>query len=282
MHFTIINGEPREDTQATLHVSDLGLRRGYAVFEFFRVTQRVPLFLEDHLERLWNSARLAELELPINQEDLQAQVTRLISLNDMKDGAVQIVLTGGYSADLFTVTQPNLIVTPVAIEPLPNQHRSHGVKLITERHVRELPQAKTTAYLTAMRLAKRMHAAEAMEIVYYDEQRVYEASRAGLAYIKNGTLVTSGDLVLESISMKHLLSVAKPILDIEQRTYTLAELLAADEVLTTGSIRGIIPAVLIDNHRIGTGRVGPVARHLANLFESHIEGYVNRWTAAVR
>jgi D-alanine transaminase/branched-chain amino acid aminotransferase len=274
MSYAIINGETVSNDKAVLHINDLGLRRGYAVFEFFRVIQGVPLFAEDHLARLARSATLAELKLPYSREQLEASLHQLIEVNKLEDGAVQMILTGGYSEDIFTVSKPNFIMATVALETLPPDHFSKGVKLITYKHTRELAEAKTTAYLTAMRLSKRMKAQGAMEIVYYDDTRVYEASRSGLGFIKNNIFVTSKEHVLESVSMKHFLSLVRQALKVEERNYTLAELLEADEVFITGAIRGVIPVVMIDSQPIGEGAVGQVGLELMEEFSKHVEKYV--------
>jgi branched-chain amino acid aminotransferase len=273
MTYAIINGETVSNDKATLHISDLGLRRGYAVFEFFRVIQGVPLFAEDHLARLANSAKLAELELPYTTEQLETFLRQLINVNKLENGAVQMVLTGGYSEDLFTIGQPNFIMAAVTVETLPPDYFAKGVKLITHKHTRELAEAKTTAYLTAMRLSKHMKAQGAMEIVYYDDNRVYEASRSGLGFIKDDTFVTSREGVLESVSMKHFLSLVKQSLATEERNYTLTELLEADEVFITGAIRGVIPVVMIDSQTIGNGEVGKVGLELMEGFRNHVEIY---------
>jgi D-alanine transaminase/branched-chain amino acid aminotransferase len=274
MSYAIINGETVSDDKAVLHISDLGLRRGYAVFEFFRVIRGVPLFAEDHLARLARSATLAELELPYSREQLEAFLRQLIEVNHLEDGAVQMVLTGGYSEDIFTVSKPNFIMAAVAVETLPPDYFSRGVKLITHKHTRELAEAKTTAYLTAMRLSKHMKAQGAMEIAYYDDERVYEASRSGLGFIKNGMFVTSKENVLESVSMKHFLFLVRQTIPVEERNYSLTELLEADEVFITGAIRGVIPVVMIDSQPIREGTVGRYGLELTKQFNDHVERYV--------
>jgi branched-chain amino acid aminotransferase len=274
MNYAIINGETVSDDKAVLHISDLGLRRGYAVFEFFRVIQGVPLFAEDHLSRLARSAQLAELELPYTREQLETFLHQLVEANKLEDGAVQMILTGGYSEDLFTISKPNFIMAAVAVEALPPDYFSKGVKLITHKHTRELAEAKTTAYLTAMRLSKHMKAQGAMEIVYYDDNRVYEASRSGLGFIKNGMFVTSKEGVLESVSMKHFLSLVKQTLKVEERNYTLTELLEADEVFITGAIRGVIPVVTIDSQPVSGSKVDRYGLELMEGFRNHVEMYI--------
>lgn len=276
MSYAVINGEFVKHDEAKLHISDLGLRRGYAVFEFFRVLQGVPLFIDDHLARLARSASIADLTLPQGKDKLKALLQNLIEKNTLNDAAVQLVLTGGYSEDIFTPTKPNLIIAPLAIEALPTHYHTDGVKLITHKHVRELPEAKSTAYLTALKLAKQMKQQGAMEIVYYDDSRVYEASRSGLAFIKNGVFVTAKEGVLESVTMKHLLILARERMPVEERNYTLQELLDADEALMTGAVRGVLLVSRIGDRAIGNGKIGEHGQALRQAFNEHVATYISK------
>ncbi|MCS7194435.1 MAG: aminotransferase class IV [Meiothermus sp.] len=276
MRYTYINGHILEHAQATLHISDLGLRRGYAVFEFFRVLKGVPVFLEDHLERFAHSAALLELEPPHGPEELARVVLELIDHNGMTEGGIQMLLTGGYSEDAFTPGQPNLIVTPIPVNPPPRQLYEKGGKIILHMNRRELPEAKTTDYLVAVRLAKRARAQGATEVVYHDGQWVSEGGRSSLLLVKNGVLVTAKEGVLPGITRKHLLQVARPLLPIEERPIALEELMHADEVLLTGATRQVMPITQIEDQPVGDGQVGPWAKALMGAFQRHLEAYLSQ------
>ncbi|RDI95534.1 aminotransferase IV [Meiothermus sp. QL-1] len=276
MRYVYINGNFVEYSQATLHISDLGLRRGYAVFEFFRVLRGVAVFLEDHLERFARSAALLELEPPCGRERLEDLIRELIQLNALEQGGIQMLLTGGYSEDAFTPGRPNLIITPTPVSPPPAHLYQQGGKVILQQNQRELPEAKTTDYLMAVRLARRVRAEGATEVVYHDGKRVSEGGRSSLCLIKDGVLVTAREGVLPGITRKHLLEVARPLLPIEERPITLDELFAADEVLLTGATRQVMPITQIEDRPVGSGRVGPWAQKLMAAFQAHLEAYLER------
>ncbi len=270
--WAIVDGERVPHEGATVHVSDLGLRRGFAVFEMFRVEALVPLFLEDHLERLARSADAIGLPLPRSLEAVADDVRALIDANAPDVTAAQILLTGGPSSDGVTFQHPTCIVTTMNLAPRPLEPA--GATLITHRHTRELPEAKSTNYLTAMRLASAMHAAGAIDVLYHDGEHVFEGARSGLAMITGDTLVTRREGVLESVSMRQLLGLARQRVRVEERAITLGELRAADEVLNTGSVRGVVPIVTIDGRPVGDGTVGPHARALFAAFAAHVDAYV--------
>jgi len=273
--YASINGTIIEHDKASLHISDLGLRRGYAVFEFFRILRGVPVFLEDHLERFERSARLLELTPPFGREKLEGLIRELIELNNLREAGIQMLLTGGYSPDAFTPGQPNLIIAPMAVTPPPAQLYQQGGKVILHQNLRELPEAKTTDYLVAVKLAKRVRAEGATEVIYHDGKTVYEGGRSSLLIIQQGTLITAQAGVLPGITRKHLLEVARPILPIQERPITLAELYSADEVLLTGATRQVMPITQIEDRRVGDGQVGPYSQQLMKAFQEHLDAYLN-------
>ncbi len=270
--WAILDGERVPYGDATVHVSDLGLRRGFAVFEMFRVEDGVPLFFEDHLARLARSAEAVGLPLPRGLAGVAEDVQALLDAHESGVTAVQILVTGGPSDDGVTFRQPTSVVTSMTVPPRPTA--PSGATLVAHRHARELPEAKSTNYLTAMRLANSMRAAGAIDVLYHDGTHVSEGARSALAIVQDGTLVTRCEGVLASVSMGQLLGVARHRMPVEERAITLEELHAADEVLSTGAGRGVVPIVAIDGRPVGDGEVGPHARALFKAFAAHVDGYV--------
>lgn len=276
MKYASINGTIIEHDKASLHISDLGLRRGYAVFEFFRILRGVPVFLEDHLERFERSARLLELTPPFGREKLEGLIRELIELNNLREAGIQMLLTGGYSPDAFNPGQPNLIIAPMTVTPPPAHLYQQGGKVILHQNLRELPEAKSTDYLVAVKLARRVREEGATEVIYHDGETVYEGGRSSLLIIQKGTLITAQAGVLPGITRKHLLEVARSILPILEQPITLSELYSADEVLLTGATRQVMPITQIEDRWVGDGQVGPYSQQLMKAFQEHLEAYLNR------
>lgn len=279
MEYVNLNGQLVRDTEAKIHVSDLGLRRGYGAFEFFRVLRGVPVFIEDHLERFVNSSQAIGLEVPYSRAELEGFIRELIRVNGFQNAGIQLVLTGGYSEDIFTPGHPNLIIAPIALREYPPALYRQGVKVITHRHVREIPEAKTIAYLTAVKLGPRMKAEGAAEVIYHDGKWVSEGARSSLGLVKEGVLITAKDGVLPGITRLHALRLAAQLMPVEQRAFTLEELYAADEVFITSSTRGVMPVTRIDDRPVADGRVGPRVSALVRAFEAHVEEYLARHAA---
>lgn len=274
MEYVNLNGQLVRDADAKIHISDLGLRRGYGAFEFFRVLRGIPVFIEDHLERFANSSRAIDLEVPYSREALEGFIRELIRVNGLQNAGIQLVLTGGYSEDAFTPGEPNLIIAPIALREYSPTLYQQGVKVITHRHVREIPEAKTIAYLTAVKLGPRMKAEGAAEVIYHDGRWVSEGARSSLGFVKEGVLITAKDGVLPGITRLHALRLAAQLMPVEQRAFTLEELYAADEAFITSSTRGVMPVTRIDDRLVGNGQVGPKVSALVKAFEAHVEEYL--------
>lgn len=271
----IVNGELVSEADATVHVSDLGLQRGYGAFDFFRLVDGIPLFFEDHLIRFARSRELLGLDGRWPEEEIRGFVARLIDANGLRDEGIQIVLTGGYSADMFTPGEPNLIIAPIAVTMATDEQYATGVKVITHNNSRELPDAKTTDYLMAVKLIPQMTAAGAIEVLYHDGERMSEGARSGFGIITaGGVLVTADQGVLESITLKRVLRVAGDLMPIELRDITIDEFAQAPEAFLTGTTRGILPITQVDDRPVGDGHVGPLTKRLIQAFRHEVDMYL--------
>src|SRR5688572_4620649 len=96
--------------EARLHVSDLAIQRGYGIFDFFRVQGRQVLFLDDYLDRFFQSAALMNLAVPYPVETLKTIIQNLIHQNNLPASGIKMILTGGYSEDGYHPAVPNLLL----------------------------------------------------------------------------------------------------------------------------------------------------------------------------
>jgi branched-chain amino acid aminotransferase len=271
--FVHLNGKLVPEAAASLHVSDLGLRRAYSVFEFCRVDEGVPVFLEDHLERFRRSCATLELPAP---PDIEARILELLRANRAELSGVSVYLTGGYSADGFTPGVPNLVIMEAPRQPFPAAMFTEGTKVITFTHTRELANAKTTDYLTAVRLGGAMRAAGATEVIFKTASQVLEGARAALGVVlPSGVIVSPVDDVLESVTLGRALKLARGFASVERRAVTLAEFETAPELFLTSATRGVMPVTTVDDRAVGDGRVGQTVTRLMRDLETHTAEYVS-------
>ncbi len=270
--FVHLNANLVPESDAKLHVSDLGLRRAYSVFEFLRVDDGVPVFFEDHFERFIRSCAVLELTPP---DDLELRVLDLLRVNHASYSGVSIYLTGGYSPDNFTPTEPNLIIIETPREPYPTDLFTLGTKVITHQHTRELAHAKTTDYLTAVRLSSAIKAASATEVIFTTSTHALEGARAALGVVlPSGAIVSPLDHVLESVTMRRALRLATTFAAVERRAVTLEEFHTAPELFLTSATRGVMPITQVDERLVGDGTVGGVVTRLMRDLDAHTKDYI--------
>jgi branched-chain amino acid aminotransferase len=274
----IVNGNLWDEDKASIPATDLTLRRGYGLFDFFRVHDGIPLYFEHHLMRLFRGIDRLGLNVQWNKDEITEQVFRLIASNRI-DGitGVRIVVTGGLSSDGFTPAAANVIVTQEKFSPPPHHLYSSGTALMTHEYRREIADVKSLNYMLAVFLAPEMKRRNTTEILYYSEGKVSECTRSNVFCIFGNKLITPLSDTLEGITRGRILEIGGPELDVEIRDISLSDLLKADEVFISSTIKRIIPVVRIDDHKIGNGTPGMATKKLMKKLSAHDSVYLNEF-----
>ena len=259
--------------QATISVHDLAILRGYSAFEALRTYDRRPFHLDEHLERLERSAALIDLELPCTHEQLTSIIHEIVARNAYRHAAVRMLVTGGESEDgVIAVGAPKLIVmiTPLGERDL--ERFARGINLMTTRLQRDIPEAKTSNYMSAIRVLKEAARHGVDDALFVNKLgHVQEATRSNFFLFRGDTLVTPREEVLIGITRNVVLDLARGRFSIEERPILLAELAQADEAFLTSSSKEITPVVRIDEQVIGSGKPGPRTSELEQRFIALIE-----------
>lgn len=274
--YSTINGQLVRADEAALKVTDLSILRGFAIFDFFLFRQKQPLFLDDYLDRFYRSAALIHMEIPYTRAAFAAQIFQLIEANQQEDGGIRLLLTGGYSPDGYTPTDPNILILQY---PLPaNAYRTDfSIKLMTYHFLRELPEVKTTNYATGIRLLTEMKQRGADDVLYIDGEWIRESARSNFFLVlDDGRVVTAGNKVLLGVTRKQILHLARQRYKVEEREVHISEIKQAKEAFFTSSIKGVLPVSQIDDQVIGDGKIGPVASQLQQDFMQLVQAYVQQ------
>ncbi|NEM98622.1 aminotransferase class IV [Pontibacter burrus] len=249
--------------QATLHISDLSIQRGYGIFDFFKVQQGQPMFLDDYLKRFYESARQMELPVPLDTTELKEVIRQLIQANQLPLSGIKMILTGGYSESGYDIGKPNLIITEQPLT-LPDQTIvTNGLKVITHSHVRELPEVKTINYTMGIRLLSNIKAAGAADMLYQQNGIVSEFPRCNFFIVtRDDVVVTPDKNVLSGITRKNVLQLARQKYKTEERAVTIADIAQAKEAFLTSTTKRILPIVQVDDLVIGNGKPGEITNEL--------------------
>ncbi len=271
-----VDGKFVPSDKAVIPVDDLAVIRGIGVCDLMRTFQGKPYFLREHLERLEQSARAVDLALKWSLDEIEAIVLETLDRNrEMAEANIRIIVTGGSSSDFITPQgNPRLLVLVTRIPPLPKEWYQNGVKVITVNQEREVPEAKSLSYIPAALALKKAKGLQAVEALYVDRDGfVKEGTTSNLFAVVNGCLVTPAEKVLKGITRKVILSLAGKLMNVELRPIPLAELLCAQEVFITGTNKGVVPVVKIDDTTIGDGHIGEKTRQIIRALNGHTSNF---------
>jgi len=275
--YIYINGEILHQDKALIPVYDLGLLRGLGIFDYFRVLEGVPVFAEDHIERLENSMRLMDFQTGLSASDWHAMFYELIKANNVERAGFRVVVTGGFSDDGYSIPEKKNIY--MMLHGLPNDDpalHEKGVSLVSTGYQRDTPEAKTTVYIESMKVQPQLKKAGAFEILYHWKGEISECSRCNIFFITpEGILVTPAKGMLKGITRKQVLSLAaEHNLKVEERAVHLEEVPWMAGAFLTATTKGVLPVVKIDDMTIGDGSVHPLAKQLHELYLNRVDTYL--------
>lgn len=270
--FVWVNDSLILSEEANLNIADLAVQRGYGIFDFFKTIDGKPVFLEDHLDRLFRSAVLMRLELKQSLDEIRDRIIRLIESNNLKDSGIKVILTGGFSTDGFNIAEPNLIISQQAFQ-IPRTMSEKGISILTHEYQRQFSNAKTLDYLQAIWLQPILKEKKADDVLYYSNGLIRECPRANIFIVtKDQKVVTPESGMLKGVTRKHVLEISGTRYVTEARDVSLDELRNAREVFITSTTKNILPVVQVDGYVIGDGNPGEVSRILAKEYNRIIYG----------
>jgi branched-chain amino acid aminotransferase len=274
-----INNEFVDDSKAMLHVSDLSMQRGFALFDFFRTVNGKPLYWDDHLDRFFASAAAMRLPVSKSKEELKKIALELISRSGLKEAGIRFMLTGGYSFNGYSPAAPNLVVTCNPVKVATAADFEKGMRIMTYEHQRELAHIKTINYQMAVWLQPVLLEKHADDVLYYRNNIITEFPRSNVFIVtREGKLVTPEHNILHGITRKNLIALASKQMEVEVRDITLHELKNATEVFLASTTKKIIPVLKIDDSIIANGNPGSVTKELYERLLDFEKAYLNKPT----
>jgi len=251
--------------KASVHPMDLGLIRGYGIFDFFRTVNFKPLFLEDYLDRFIASAEKTYIPLDYSRAELTAVIEDLIEKNNLKEGGMRMVLTGGVSANHFSPAKGKLFIFAEELLFPDEKKYQGGIKLLGLEYVRPVAEIKTTNYAYPVWDSIRWKKEGAEDVLYHMNGVVSESSRSNFFIVKDGIISTPDKHILNGITRKNIMKIAG---NVQIRPITVEETLGADEAFITSTTKILLPVTQLDEHVIGNGRPGEVSLGILEKFRA--------------
>ena len=274
-----IDGTLYEKDDARISVFDHGFLYGDGVFEGIRVYDGNVFRLEEHVDRLYQSAKTIALDPGISREEMRQAVLDTVSANEQRDAYIRLVVSrgpGDLGIDPDNCFRATVVVICASIKLYPQKFYDNGVPLVTS-HVRRIPiqcldpRIKSLNYLNNIMAKLDAKRAGAVEAVMLNHQgRVAECTADNIFLFSGGTLRTP-DLMngaLPGITRAAVLEIAQGMgLPTEEGNYGLHDLYNADEVFLTGTGAEIVPVIAVDGRTIGDGKPGAMTKRLLAEFQ---------------
>ncbi|TWU25837.1 branched-chain-amino-acid transaminase [Bythopirellula polymerisocia] len=273
-----INGAFVPQEEAKISVFDHGLLYGDGVFEGLRSYGGKIFRLEQHIRRLYESARAICLEIPLSQNQMCQAVSESVKKNGLSDGYVRALVTRGAGTlglDPNRCSNPQVIIIADTIALYPQELYDNGLEIITTSISRNHPSAlspriKSLNYLNNI-LAKieglKAGCIEALMLNHKGE--VAECTGDNIFLVRDEVLTTppldAG--ILAGITREAVIELARAAgTEVQEISLTKHDVYVADECFLTGTAAEVIPVVKVDDRPIGTGKPGPVTKDLTDRF----------------
>jgi D-alanine transaminase len=278
MEFALLNGTIIKRSEAKVDVEDRGYQFGDGVYEVIRTYNGKMFTLAEHLNRFVRSAESIGISLPYTTKQLMDQLEELRTKNNLETGNIYMQVTRGTAPrnHVFPTGNVSPTLTAYTIKGLrPLESLKTGVKAILTEDIRWLRCDIKSLNLLGNLLAKQKASEQGCyEAIQHRGQDVTEGSSSNIFIVKNSTVITheSDNLILKGITKDVILEICvKNNIPVQERTFSLAELDAAEEVFLSSTTAEVMPVIEINGKKIKSGTPGPITQKLQTLFEKEIE-----------
>lgn len=282
-----IDGKLLPEKDAKISVFDHGLLYGDGVFEGIRSYNGRIFKLEEHIDRLFRSAKAIDLKIPMSRKKMMEAVAETCKANKTDSGYIRLVVTRGVGTlglNPYSCKKPSVIIIAANIQLYPKKLYENGLSIVTVGTIRNHPEAinpciKSLNYLNNVLAKIEAINAGVMEAILLNTQGfVAEATGDNIFMVSGKKLITTPTHagVLEGITRDVVMELAAGIgFKVCEQLITRYDLYNADEVFLTGTAAEVIGVASIDRRKIGTGKPGKVTRKLERMYRdlaAH-EGY---------
>jgi branched-chain amino acid aminotransferase len=273
-----VDGKFYSEANAKISVFDHGLLYGDGIFEGIRFYNGRVFRLEEHLHRLWDSARSICLEIPMTMRDMTEAVLETIRQNHLRDGYIRLLVTRGIGNLGLNPTQcksPSVIIIAATIALYHEDFYRKGLTIVTCATRRSNsaalnPAVKSLNYLNNVMARVEANLAGADEaLMLNDAGNVAECTADNVFIVKHGQIftppVSAG--ALRGITRSVVFEIAAELgVKVRETDITRHDVFVADECFLTGTAAEIVPVVKADGRPIGNGKPGPITARIIARF----------------
>lgn len=274
----IIDGKQYSKEDAKVSVYDHGFLYGDGIFEGLRVYNSKIFKLDEHIARLYDSAKALMLKIELDSYELKDLLLETLKKDGRTDGYIRVVVTRGKGAlgiNPNSCPKTSTIIIIDDIQLFPEEYYIKGIDIITAATRRLAhncwdPRVKSLNYLNNIMAKMDALQAGCLEAVVLNEDGIVtEGSADNIFIVKDGILKTPAAHLglLRGITRDTILEIARDMkIKTEEGSYTRYDLYTADELFLTGSGAEVIPVISMDKRIIGDGIPGEVFKKLLKSY----------------
>ncbi|WP_202320795.1 branched-chain-amino-acid transaminase [Archaeoglobus neptunius] len=282
MLLVYIDGEFVPENEAKISIFDHGFLYGDGVFEGIRAYNGKVFRLKEHIDRLYDSAKAIDLEIPLSKEEFIEAILETLRKNNLKDAYIRPIVTrgiGDLGLDPRKCGKPSVIVITKPWGKLYGDLYEKGLTAVTVAVRRNAfdalpPNIKSLNYLNNILAKIEANAKGGDEAIFLDRNGyISEGSGDNIFIVKNGEIITPPTINnLRGITRQVVIEIIEKLgIPFRETNVGLYDLYTADEVFVTGTAAEIAPIVVIDGRKIGDGKPGEVTRRLMEEFRKITE-----------
>lgn len=273
-----VNGEMVPMKDAKISVFDRAFQYGDGVFEGMRCYDGRIFKLKEHTDRLFRSAKMIGIEMPMTKAEFSEVVKRVIRENNFREAHIKPVVSRGTAwklgLDPRNTTAPNIVIPARPIgKSMFDTEKGFRLASVSVRKVPAMcldPRVKSCNYLVHIMARNEALASGGDEAIIYDiHGYVSEGCGDNIFLVKEGDLYTpSVQDALEGITRNTVIEIAlREGLNVHETKLTSYDVYNADEIFVTGSGAGIITVTEVDKREVSGGRMGEITRRLSSLYD---------------
>lgn len=241
-----------------------------SVYEVIRIIDGIPLFLEEHLERLNKSFKLLGFDFSIIEEDMEKQIYKLIDINQCHDYNVKLIVN-----NLHTPTPDVFLFFIESNYPEEIQYEK-GIHAILYHGERDNPNAKVILKGFRQRVEETIREFSAFEAILVNQHRqITEGSRSNIFVVKNHSLYTApAEKVLMGVTRNRIITLCKTLgLTVEETPLSIDFLKSVDGIFMTGTSPKVLPIATVDDIHYNSA-ANPIILEVRKAYDNLIENYI--------
>lgn len=268
---------PTEEVSFNFSKNYLSIVRGYQVFTFFRTMNMKPIFLDDHLDRIFSNALSMQMEVPFSKEELKQKVFQTLEYNksSLNELNIMILFAGTTALKYSPLSTDQPIDLYIIISPVKEYSQEYlsGVSLGLFEYARNMGEVKApfTYFGGILGEHQLVKTKKYDEILFTDQGLILEGSTFSFFAVKGSKIITppTDGKILESVTRKNVIQSCLDGFEFEERPILVEEISSFDEAFITSANRGVVPVLKIDGSLISSS-VGSVTSSIKKRYWSLI------------